>query len=344
MTGDAEAVFAGMMTLDIAHTVAAVPGPNQKIVAGRQFVAAGGPAANAAAACAALDAVAGDGGTCADPEAASAGADRDNRRAARPIVLCSLCGSGTLADAARSDMEACGVRVVDCAGGKSDILPVSLIMVEQANGDRAVSGRSPGAVIDADMVQQCEEMALNCSVVLVDGHYCDIGAPLARRARQSGATVVLDGGSWKKDLGRVLPYVDVAVVSADFRVPGAGSVDEMVQALFGYGVNAVVRTAGHEDIRYWIRGGAPEEQAAKTATISGVVAVEPHPHPVCTLGAGDIFHGAFTWWLWRRSSDLGEENLRAAIAFASRVARASLDSFGTREWMGQAWMQRAAVQ
>jgi sugar/nucleoside kinase (ribokinase family) len=47
-------LFVGLATLDVVHTVAAPVGPNEKAVATRQDVAAGGPAANAAVTFAAL--------------------------------------------------------------------------------------------------------------------------------------------------------------------------------------------------------------------------------------------------------------------------------------------------
>src|SRR5690625_5828251 len=47
-------VFAGLATLDVIHRVDASPGPDEKVTALSQFVAAGGPAANAAVTFAAL--------------------------------------------------------------------------------------------------------------------------------------------------------------------------------------------------------------------------------------------------------------------------------------------------
>ena len=42
-------VFVGLATLDVIHRVAKAPAVNEKITSAAQFVAAGGPAANAAA-------------------------------------------------------------------------------------------------------------------------------------------------------------------------------------------------------------------------------------------------------------------------------------------------------
>ena len=47
-------VFVGLATLDVIHRIAKAPAVNQKITSTAQFVAAGGPAANAAVTFAAL--------------------------------------------------------------------------------------------------------------------------------------------------------------------------------------------------------------------------------------------------------------------------------------------------
>ena len=47
------------------------------------------------------------------------------------------------------------------------------------------------------------------------------------------------------------------------------------------------------------------------------------------LGAGDAFHGAFTWAI-ERGGDADPERL---IRFASAVAAVSVSSFGTRQWL-----------
>lgn len=81
-------VFAGLATLDVIHRVDAPPGPNQKITAAAQFVAAGGPAANAAVTFAAL------GGHA---------------------VLVTALGQGAIAQTITAELAAQGVEVHDIA-------------------------------------------------------------------------------------------------------------------------------------------------------------------------------------------------------------------------------------
>jgi sugar/nucleoside kinase (ribokinase family) len=48
-----------------------------------------------------------------------------------------------------------------------------------------------------------------------------------------------------------------------------------------------------------------------------------------TLGAGDIFHGAFCYYYVRGQA------FRDPLTLASKVAAASVGSFGTRNWMNE---------
>ena len=84
-------LFVGLAVLDVIQLVDAPPGPDEKIVALDQAVAAGGPAANAAVAFAAL------GGRA---------------------LLAAPVGAGPLAELIRADLTACGVELIDCAAAR----------------------------------------------------------------------------------------------------------------------------------------------------------------------------------------------------------------------------------
>src|SRR6201991_3371515 len=81
-------VFVGLATLDVIHRITKAPAANQKITSASQFVAAGGPAANAAVTFAAL-------GGCA--------------------VLVTALGDDPVADLIRADLAAYRVDVIDVA-------------------------------------------------------------------------------------------------------------------------------------------------------------------------------------------------------------------------------------
>ena len=91
---------------------------------------------------------------------------------------------------------------------------------------------------------------------------------------------------------------------------------QVAEFLRGFGITRAVRTRGDRSVQYWWDG------------TSGEVPVDTVPE-ASTLGAGDAFHGAFTWAI-ERGGDADPERL---IRFASAVAAVSVSSFGTRQWL-----------
>src|SRR5439155_24884240 len=102
----------------------------------------------------------------------------------------------------------------------------------------------------------------------------------------------------------LLPFVDIAACSAQFRAPG--------RSLRERGVPTVITTAGPQPVHWW-SGGA-----------SGAVPV-PDVDARDTLGAGDVWHGAFTY-------GVGKFELPELIRFASEVAAERVRHVGPRSW------------
>jgi sugar/nucleoside kinase (ribokinase family) len=289
-SGEPSALFVGLCTLDIVQAVARMPGPNEKVTALRQSVAAGGPATNASAAFACL------GGRA---------------------TLLTGAGRHPLADGVRADLDRAGVTVIDAAADDEAPPAVSSIFVTEGSGDRCVVSvnaagrelRPPsglGALVDA------------ARAVLIDGHHPALALAAARAARARGRLCVLDGGSWKDNTADLLPYVDVAVCSADFRpprTPAAGVLDYLADR--GIGWAAV--TDGAKPVA-WAGGGQ-----RSTAAVPSVPVAD-------TLGAGDVFHGAFTYSIAKQGA-VDPDSFGAALRFGGRVAAFSCRYFGTRSWM-----------
>jgi sugar/nucleoside kinase (ribokinase family) len=130
--------------------------------------------------------------------------------------------------------------------------------------------------------------------------------------------VVLDAGSWKDVLTELLPLVDLAVCSAGFRVPGRADV---AGALRAAGVTAGAITAGADPVRWWFAG------ADGSAPVPSVAAVD-------TLGAGDVFHGAFARAV-AESPPTDAVRFAAALAFAAEVAALRCGTPGPRAWLAE---------
>jgi len=113
-----------------------------------------------------------------------------------------------------------------------------------------------------------------------------------------------------------LPLATAAIASANFAPPTAGTGAAAIAYLRSLQIPQVAVTRGDRSILY------------STPTQSGELAV-PTIQPVDTLGAGDIFHGAFCRH-YMESADF-----IAALANAAQVAALACQSFGTRQWIKQ---------
>lgn len=300
----------GLATLDVVQTVDHVPAPDEKLVATNLHVAAGGPAANAAVTAALLGA---------------------------PTRLVTRIGRGALGSVVAADLAAHDVEVLDLAPAAADP-PVSTVLVTRSTGERAVvsvngmrlgapsgtassgtaSGTAPSGTESPPAVPGAAWDGI--VVVLLDGHHLDLAEACAREARARGLPVLLDGGSWKPGLEAVLPLVDVAVLSADFTMPGAGGDDDLLRAVRAAGPGIVAQSHGRAPVRVL----GPED---------GVVCVTVPPVTVVdTLGAGDVLHGALAAWLAAGSARLSRHDAVAGLAWAVQVASASCTAAGARGW------------
>lgn len=281
-------VFGGLATLDIIHRIDAPPGVNEKITAQEQFVAAGGPAANAAVTFAAL------GGNA---------------------TLLTALGSGPIAEAITAELANVGVRVIDLAPELVDAAPVSSVMVIESTGERAVVGGDAAAIVAlAPSAEDVSRILADADVVLLDGHHPHLARTAARAAQESGVPTVLDAGRWKPVMPDIIAQVTDVVASADFRVPETSTSEQTAAQLVADGTPVVVTTAGAEPVRWWSAGK------------HGAVPV-PETDSVDTLGAGDVFHGAYAYALAQGM------DIESRIRFANTAAATRCAHMGPRSWL-----------
>ncbi len=281
--GSATGLFVGMTTLDLIYLAPHLPQSNQKLVAIDHTTAAGGPATNAAVTFQSLG---------------------------NQAKLLSAIGQHPMTAMMRADLAA--LELWDLAPDRTESPPISSIIVTQSTGDRAVISindtrfQADAAAIPAQILQ-------NVQIVLIDGHQMVVGAAIAQAAKALGIPVAIDGGSWKPGFETVLPYVDYAICSANFRPPGIATSVEVFDFLADFGIPYAAITQGSEPILYCNRGR------------SGEIPV-PQIQSVDTLGAGDFFHGAFCHFILQMP-------LPEALASAAAVAARSCQSFGPRSWL-----------
>ncbi|MBW4488403.1 MAG: sugar kinase [Trichocoleus desertorum ATA4-8-CV12] len=227
-------------------------------------------------------------------------------------TVLGVVGSHPITHLIRADLDSCGVAIADLAPHRTEPPPVSSIITTESTGERAVVSINASKIqmspdrIPRDILQDVE-------VVLIDGHQMAVGVAIAQQAKVQNIPVVVDGGSWKSGFEQVLALTDYAICSANFHPPDCPNSAAVFTALINLGIQHIAITQGDQPIQFYDDG----EMGAIAA---------PQVEVVDTLGAGDIFHGAFCYFILQAS-------FREALVAAATVAAQSCTGFGTRHWL-----------
>jgi sugar/nucleoside kinase (ribokinase family) len=228
-----------------------------------------------------------------------------------PLLITAL-GTHTLSRFIADELASHGVAILDLTPDAHSNPAASSIIVSDADGERSVvSVNAENATVTPPT--DLRRLIDGTGVLLVDGHHPALAVAAAEAARAARVPVILDGGSWKPVLDTLLPLVDVAVCSTDLRVPGQGLPGP---ALLARGPGAVAVTHGPGRIEWWSGYG------------SGLLEV-PQIQARDTLGAGDVFHGAFS------AAIASRHNLTEALRFAAEVAAVRCTVPGPRAWLAE---------
>lgn len=287
MSEPVKALFVGLNTIDLQFFIDGFPVPNTKTKAKQNEIASGGPATNAAITSAFL----GAGATLVTP-----------------------IGKHSLSRFITDDIVNNNVQLVDPIENINSKPVFASIITDEINGERTIFSYHPERN-DKLLLQELQLDKLNdYSIALFDGFYPELSTALARQLQNAGVTTVLDGGSWKPGIEDLLPHIDIAICSSDFKVPARHKQKETIQVLRGMGIQKIAITRGGEPIMCF--------EGEKHFKID-----VPETSAIDTLGAGDIFHGAFCYYYSIRS------NFEHALQKASVVAAFSCKHRGTRSWM-----------
>jgi sugar/nucleoside kinase (ribokinase family) len=280
-------LFVGLITLDLIYLAESPPKNNQKLVAKDYIVAAGGPVTNAAVTFSYLG---------------------------NNAVVSGVVGCHPMTQLIKSDLANYQVKIIDHYPTTENPPPVSSIIVS-STGERAVIS------INAVKTQVDSQAILpdlqDIDIVLIDGHQMALGCAIAKLAKAENIPVVIDGGSWKPGFDKVLSFVDYAICSANFYPPGCHHSEDVFAYLNQIGIPHIAITHGEKPIQY-----LSENSSQNQIKILDV----PKIQPADTLGAGDIFHGAFCNYVL-------QETFTTALEESAKIAALSCQSFGTRRWM-----------
>ncbi|YAF97677.1 MAG: sugar kinase [Nodularia sp. CChRGM 3473] len=221
-------------------------------------------------------------------------------------------GSHAITQLIRKDLANYQVAIADLEPSNSNPPPVSSIIITQATGERAVVSMN-AVKTQASSTSIPPDILQNIDIVLIDGHQMAVSYDIALMAKAKNIPVIIDGGSWKTGFEQVLPFVDYAVCSANFYPPYCHTQAEVFTYLSAFGIPHIAITHGEKPIAYL------------TESKTGSVDV-PQIQAVDTLGAGDIFHGAFCHYIL-------QGNFIDALTQAANIAANSCQFFGTRRFL-----------
>jgi sulfofructose kinase len=265
---------AGIIVLDEVFQVDRFPQPDEKIQAQSFFIVNGGCAANAAVAVARL------GG-----RAALAGPLGDDAN-----------GERVLAALAREEVDCSGCQRL--AGTPTAVSAIFL----DPHGERMIVTHCDDRLAAARPINPARLVA-SADAVLADNRFPEFVRPICEAARARGLMVVLDADR-PTQIGDELFRIATHVVFSSECLRATTGRDDLAAGLAAVAATTsafLAVTHGPNDV-LWREGGAMRK--------SPVFAVDA----IDTLGAGDVFHGAFTLALAQGHT------LAAAIRFAAAAA------------------------
>ena len=224
------------------------------------------------------------------------------------ITYAALGGEATLATCLGNSLESkvmieelqtYGVKVLNYSS--QDSLPNTASILVSKNGQRTIiSGQQP-FVCNQQYPLDGYEFAL------FDCNQQEISLDILKQCFDK--MVVLDAGSWKPNIEQFLQRADIVIASEVFVNPHGQNIFEMEQCQTAQ----KVMTRGERPVLY-------EQEEI----------LVPQVEAVDTLGAGDIFHGAFCFAYFYE-----KKPIRDALAFAAKIASESVKHKGPRAWTKQ---------
>jgi sulfofructose kinase len=193
---------------------------------------------------------------------------------------------------------------IDCSGAlrvPGALSSVSLILVD-AKGEKMIATRRNQGLNEVTPID-AEAAVAEADAVLLDIHYPNFVTPICEAAQKRGIPRVLDLDRAVASDDRLLAASSHVIASAE-ALRGTTGFTDFAAGLrkLGERYRGFLAVTDGPDGVYWLDGGAIRHMPAFT-----VAAVD-------TLGAGDVFHGAFTFRLVETGDVLESMRFGAAAA------------------------------
>jgi len=195
--------------------------------------------------------------------------------------LFSLLGADAVADQVIDELDQEHIStsgVVKVGGGDS---PFSFIHVDDKTGDRTIFHR-PGSALKWDDSIDLHRIAAS-QALIVDDIYLDLSIAAAKEARAHGVPVVADLIPEDRS-NELLRYVDILIAPKHYakQIGCAYDLNKVLDIIHRLGPTTAVITLGAYGWVFSDSNGRGEGDAFKVDVVD-------------TTGAGDAFHGAFTY-------------------------------------------------
>jgi sulfofructose kinase len=282
----AHILCAGIAVLDEVFRVEAFPAPDTKVEASEFITIGGGCAANAAVAITRL------GGRV---------------RFAAPLG--GPAGGDAIGDRLLAGLQSEGVDCAGCARVSGARTPVSAIFID-ARGDRTIATYRDSR-LNAVVPDDPDRLVADMDAVLVDNRFADFVAPICRAGLARRIPVVIDADRATDD-GHPLFRTATHVIFSGECLRATARTDDLAAGLahMGQFTDAFLAVTNGSGPVLWRDRGTTCE-----APVFAIEAVD-------TLGAGDVFHGAFTLALVEGYA-IGQ-----ALRFAAAAAALKCSRFG----------------
>lgn len=221
----------------------------------------------------------------------------------------SMGAAGLVRDLVADDLRTHGVNLHDICNSPDYHIPISSVISTRSLGTRMIIN---DAQDDCSQLKDCRDLfAGDHDLIQLDQYERPFVEKHLEDIRSFDGIVILDGGSWKDWSPDFLRLADIPVVSEVFLPEGPQEFAAMCSDL---GLSRWAITRGVDGV-IWRDGDMSGEIPALTVSA------------VDTLGAGDVFHGAFCHGYAETGSFV------EALNSANQIAAKSCESTGTRSWM-----------
>lgn len=214
--------------------------------------------------------------------------------------LITCIGSSNMGESIKESLKKdYNIDVVDIASGQNVPMSMSSIYVNDSTGSRTIwSGQTKYSIKDCRYLDNISDSKF----IFSDCNLQEVSLKCLKEAYGLRKMIILDCGSWKENMDKFLSMASEIIASEDCIPPS--------------GVGFFAEASKHNVKRVAItHGGNPIETKERNGGIGLISPVACKAKD--TLGAGDIFHGAYCYFRFVKLYGF-EESIKKACELATR--------------------------